>query len=77
MKAIQYGDYIFIEEEFKVVELAEVFKTLPVKYEKLRKYYEIVGKASKQAILIAADMNPQLTIVLQKKVKKAEVKTKT
>ena len=66
---IEFGDFLFIEEEFKVVVVADIFKTLPVKYERLRKHYDIVGRASKAAILIGAKMNPELTIVLIKKVK--------
>lgn len=70
---IEFGDYLFIEEEKKQVILAEQFKTLPAKYEHLRKWYTIVGRASKLSILIGANMNPELTIVLQKKIIKKKV----
>lgn len=70
---VEFGDYLFIEEEQKVVVLAEMFKTLPAKYEHLRKWYEIIGRASKQSILIGAKMNPELTIVLRKKIIKNSV----
>lgn len=64
---IEFGDYLFIEEDFKVVALADFFKTLPIKYEYLRKKYSITGKASKMAILVGQNMNPEQTIVLEKK----------
>lgn len=66
---IEFGDYLFIEENHKSVTLAEYFKTLPPTYEHLKKTHEILGKASKQSILIGATMNPELTIVLIKKTK--------
>lgn len=65
---IEFGDYLFIEENYTNVIRADSFKTLPAKYEHLRKWYTIIGRASKQSILIGANMNPELTIVLQKKI---------
>lgn len=70
---IEFGDYLFIEENNKNVILAESFKTLPAKYEHLRKWYTIIGRASKQSILIGAKMNPELTIVLQRKIIKKKI----
>lgn len=64
---MEFGDYYFIEEDYRTVALAEFFKTLPIKYEHLKKNYEIVGKASKQSILIGARMDPEKTIILIKK----------
>lgn len=64
---LEFGDYLFIESDFKTVNLAEYFQTLPIKYEYLKKKYSVVGKASKQSILIGANMDPELTIVLIKK----------
>jgi len=66
---VEFGDYLFIEEDLKVVVLAETFKTLPIKYEHLKRDYKIVGRANKLAILVGANMNPELTIVLEKKIK--------
>lgn len=66
-KPIEFGDYLFIEEEPRIVTLADVFKTLPANYEPLKKTHEILGKASKQNILIGARMDPEKTIVLLKK----------
>lgn len=67
---IAFGDYLFIEEELKVVMLADFFKTLPIKYEYLKKEYKIVGRASKQSILIGGNMDASLTIILERKIKK-------
>jgi hypothetical protein len=64
---VEFGDYLFIEEDFNVVTRAEFFKTLPVNYEYLRKKYQVIGKASKRAILVGSKMNPERTIVLEKK----------
>ena len=64
---LEFGDYLFIEEDFKTVALADFFQTLPIKYEHLKKKYKVVGKASKQSILIGANQDPELTIVLIKK----------
>ena len=64
---LEFGDYLFIEEDFNVVTRAEFFKTLPVNYEYLRKKYQVIGKASKRAILVGSKMNPERTIVLEKK----------
>ncbi len=66
---LEFGDYIFIESDNKTVVLAELFKTLPVQYEKLRKNYSVIGRASKLSLLIGAGMDPELTIVLEKKLK--------
>ncbi len=66
-KIVEFGDYLFIEEDFNVVTRAEFFKTLPVKYEYLRKKYQVIGKASKRAILVGSSMDPERTIVLEKK----------
>ncbi len=65
---VEFGDYLFIEEDYKTVILADNFHTLPAKYEHLRKWYNIIGRASKHSILIGAKMKPELTIVLQKKI---------
>lgn len=70
---VEFGDYLFIEEEYKSVILADIFKTLPAQYEHLRKWYKIIGRASKQSILIGAKMDPELTIVLQRKVIKKKI----
>lgn len=65
---VDFGDYIFIEEEYKTVVQADLFKTLPAKYEKYRKLFRVEGRASKQkGLLIGANQNPDLTIVLVKK----------
>ncbi len=64
---MEFGDYYFIESDYKTVVLAELFKTLPAEHENLKKNYKILGKASKQSILIGAKMDPELTIVLVKK----------
>ena len=67
---VEFGDYIFIEEDKKTVIQADLFKTLPVKYEKYRKNYAVEGRASKQkGLLIGASQDPELTIVLVKKEK--------
>lgn len=68
-KLVEFGDYLFLEEDSKTVTLAEQFKTLPTKYENLKKTHEIIGRANKQSILIAATMDPEKTIVLIKKTK--------
>ncbi len=70
---VEFGDYLFIEEELKVVAIADFFKTLPVRYEHLKKWYNVIGRASKEGILIGAKMNPALTIVLEKKIIKKKV----
>lgn len=64
---IEFGDYLFIEEDYFIVARADIFKTLPPKYEHLKRTHEITGRASKQSILIGAKMDPELTIVLIKK----------
>jgi hypothetical protein len=70
---IEFGDYLFIEEDFKTVAIADFFKTLPVQYEHLKKWYNIIGRADKISVLIGAKMDPKLTIVLQKKIIKNKV----
>jgi hypothetical protein len=70
---IEFGDYILIEEGFEVVAIAEFFKTLPVKYEHLKKTHSILGRADKESILVGANQNPRYTIVLEKKIKKTLV----
>ena len=70
---VEFGDYLFIEEDFRVVALADFFKTLPLKYEHLKKWYRIIGRADKQSILIGARMNPEFTIVLEKKIIKKKI----
>lgn len=67
---IEFGDYILIEETFETVIKAEIFKTLPVAYEHLRKTHSVLGRASKLSILTGARMDPERTIVLEKKLKK-------
>lgn len=67
---VEFGDYIFIQEDCKTVVQADLFKTLPAKYEKYRKNFRVEGRASKQGgLLIGASMDPELTIVLVKKEK--------
>lgn len=66
---IEFGDYIFIEEERDVVSRAELFKTLPLKYEHLRKTHKIIGRADKLSVLIGANMDAKFTIVLEKKLR--------
>lgn len=68
-KPVEFGDYLFIQETPKTVSLAELFKTLPVEHEHYKKNYEILGRASKRAILSPACMDPERTIVLVKKLK--------
>lgn len=70
---VEFGDYLFIEENYRNVIVADSFKTLPPEYEHLRKWYRIIGRASKQAILIGAKMNPELTIVLERKIIKNKI----
>ncbi len=70
---LEFGNYLFIEEDFKVVAIADFFKTMPLRYEHLKKWYNVVGRASKQSVLIGAKMNPDLTIVLEKKIIKNKV----
>lgn len=68
---VEFGDYIFIEEEYKTVIQADLFKTLPAKYECYKKLYRIEGRASRQSgLLIGANQDPKLTIILVKKEKK-------
>lgn len=73
---VEFGDYLFIEEDFNVVTRAEFFKSLPVNYEYLRKKYQVIGKASKRAILVGSNMDPERTIVLEKKPERIKATTK-
>jgi hypothetical protein len=66
----EYGDHLFIEEQPDIVLLAELFNTLPVRYEHYRKHYAIAGRASRMSVLVSASMDPERTIVLERKIKK-------
>ena len=70
METKEFGDYLFIQSDNpKTVSLAELFKTLPPDLEKWKKTHEILGRASKKAILSPASMDPERTIVLVKKLR--------
>ncbi len=66
-KPVHFGDYIFIEEQQDVVSRAELFKTLPVEYEYLRKTHKILGRGDKLGVLVGGNMEPKRVIVLEKK----------
>lgn len=64
---VEFGDYIFIEEQPDVVTKAELFKTLPVKYEHLRKTHRVLGRGDKLGVLVGGSMDARYTIVLERK----------